>query len=230
LLYWPPSCCLRVLTGHTKAVHALAALPGGSRVVSGGADATLRVWDAAAGTCERTLDCGRGGVVHALQALGPDRVAAGSGDGTLRVWAVGGAAPRCERVLKGHADGAFALALLPDGRVVSGSSDKSICVWAAAERERVLVPPVAAGATWALVALAPPPTRPLTEWEGPPPPAPTPKDPALADVAARLAEEAAFVHDLQRGPQAEPPQPLYDDAEESPRASPRTSPSARRKY
>jgi len=202
----PPSACLRVLSGHTKAVHALCALPGsGARVVSGGADQTLRVWDCEAGTCDRTLDVGRGGVVHALAALGPDRVAAGSGDGALRVWAVGQAAPRCERVLKGHADGAFALALLPDGRVVSGSSDKSLCVWAAAQRERVLVPPVAAGATWALVALGPPPTRVLAEWEGPPPPAPTPKDAALTEVTARLCEEAAFVLDAQRGPQAEGP-------------------------
>jgi len=219
----PPGACLRVLTGHTKAVHALVALPGGSRVVSGGADQTLRVWDCATGAAERTLDVGRNGVVHALAALGPDRVASGSGDGALRVWWVGAVAPRCERVLKGHQDGAFALALLPDGRVVSGSSDKSLCVWAAAERERVLVPPVVAGATWALVALGQPPSRPLEEWEGPPPPQPTPVDKDLADVAARLSQDAAFVYDTQaydyaheqrKGPQAEAPQAAIDEGDE----------------
>jgi hypothetical protein len=215
----PHSACERVLAGHTKAVYALAALPGGSRCVSGSADQTLRVWDAGSGACERVLDLGRGGVAHALLALGEARVVCGCGDGALRVWHVDAPA-RCERVLKGHADGVFALALLPDGRIVSGSSDKSLCVWAAAERERVLVPPVAAGTTWALVALGPPPTRPLTEWAAPPlEPSPRKEElEGLRRASRHMSEEAAL-------PSARAPSVVDDDGEA--RASSSRSPRRR---
>jgi WD40 repeat protein len=203
----------RALSGHKKAVHALAALPGGARVVSGSADQTLRVWDAAAGVCERTLDVGRAGVVHALVALGEARVAAGCGDGALRVWHCGapGTAARCERVLKGHADGAFALALLPDGRVVSGSSDKSLCVWAACERERVLVPPVAAGATWAIGSLGAPPTRARPEWDGPPVGA-SPRKEAQGGARSGDAPASGELASAPEAPLAEAP-PLADEEE-----------------
>ena len=149
--------CTATLSGHTKEVLALAAL-GGSRVVSSSSDATMRLWDVDSGTCERAVDVGKGGVAHCLVAVGPATVLAGCGDGAVRAWHIDAASARCDRVMKGHSDGVFSMALLSDGCVVTGSSDKSISCWARYERERVLVPPVASGAVWSLSALGEPPS------------------------------------------------------------------------
>ncbi len=181
--------CVATLTGHTKEVLALCPLPCSARLVSSSADATLRVWDAAAGTCERALDVGRGGVAHALLSLGSSRVIAGCGDGALRVWQVDPPAARCEQVLKGHADGVWSMALLEDGRVVTGSSDKSICIWAHNKRERVVVPPLAAGTSWALAALCAPPRQATLDevW-----PVPEPASPGGSGKAPNTGEKRAL--------------------------------------
>ena len=76
--------CERVLEGHTNWVSAVAVL-GDGRVVSGGYDNTLRVWDVDTGVCERVLE-GHTDAVFAVAVLGGGRVVSGSGDRTLRVW------------------------------------------------------------------------------------------------------------------------------------------------
>ena len=161
--------CVATLVGHTKEVLALAPLPSSSRLVSSSADATLRLWDADTGACERAVDVGKGGIAHCLAAVGPARVLAGCGDGAVRVWYVDPGAARCERVLKGHSDGVFSIALLPDGAAVTGSSDKSLSVWALNARQHVLVPPLAAGAVWALAPLGEQPSLAALSAMWPPP-------------------------------------------------------------
>jgi WD40 repeat protein len=117
-------------------VLCLAVLPDG-RVVSGSGDESLRVWDAATGTCKRVLE-GHTEGVSCLAVLPDGRVVSGSDDKSLRVWDA--ATGACKRVLEGHTKGLSCLAVLPDGRVVSGSDDKCLRVWDAAtgKCERVL--------------------------------------------------------------------------------------------
>jgi WD40 repeat protein len=144
------SACERVLSGHAGWVTALAFLPDG-RLLSGSADATVRVWGEEDSASETVLLEGHAGSVRALAPLHAPHpssadaavcfVSAGD-DATLRVWrlpdsgagaggAAGGAAsqPRCDAVLSGHGDAVYALLALRDGRVLSASADRTLRLW-----------------------------------------------------------------------------------------------------
>jgi WD40 repeat protein len=99
-------------------------------VLTGGDDGTARIWDAATGAAERTLE-GHTGTVVAV-AWHPDgrQVASGSDDGTARIWdAATGAA---ERTLEGHAGSVLAVEWSADGRqILTGGSDGTTAVWLA---------------------------------------------------------------------------------------------------
>lgn len=125
----------RWLDGHRAAVNAVLAL-GEGRVLSGGDDFGLRLWDLAEGTGTRMQ--GHQGKVMGL-AVGPGgRLAASaSWDGFVGLWDLErpDAPPR---LLAGHDSGVNAVAFSTDGaRLYSGASDGSIRVWDVARGEPV---------------------------------------------------------------------------------------------
>jgi WD40 repeat protein len=110
-------------------VWAVAVLPDG-RVVTGGTDPQVRVWDPAAPGAA-PLDLGsRDGGVRALAVLADGRVVTGGDDGRVRVWdpAAPGAAP-LELGSHDGWTGAGPVAVLADGRVVTGGTDHRVRVW-----------------------------------------------------------------------------------------------------
>ena len=116
------------LKGHSDRVFSVAFSPGGSHVVSGSADNTIRIWNAMKGETEAELR-GHSNSVNSV-AFSPDgsRIVSGSFDNTVRIWNVVTAESEAE--LKGHSGIVFSVAFSPDGRcVVSGSADKTIRIW-----------------------------------------------------------------------------------------------------
>ena len=109
------------------AVNAVAYAPDGKTLVTGGADRTVRVWDAASAKELRTL-AGATGSVLAV-AVSPDghSVAAG-GDGSLRVWLLSSGQP-VNVVFSGFGKGdaprglAFAA---PDGRQLAAAGTDGV--------------------------------------------------------------------------------------------------------
>jgi len=121
----------RVLKGHTNVILSLAlGVPPGGRLLlaSGSYDNTARIWDVAAGECQRVLE-GHTDRVNGV-AFAPDasRLATASYDKTARIWSV--AEGKCLQTLQGHTKEVRSVAWSHDGKLLAtGGYDRSIRLW-----------------------------------------------------------------------------------------------------
>ncbi|WP_322481065.1 WD40 repeat domain-containing serine/threonine-protein kinase [Thermogemmatispora sp.] len=131
-----PGRRLYTYSGHSERVFALAWSPDGRRVVSGGYDHTLQVWDATTG---REIFAYRGHQEPVRTAAwSPDGtyIASGSNDHSAHVWEA--ASGRRVTTFRGHQDSVISLSWSPDGRlIVSASLSKQAIVWEALTGKRV---------------------------------------------------------------------------------------------
>jgi hypothetical protein len=112
---------------HDGSVAAVAVLPDG-RVVSGGADGWVLVWDPTRPGSDPVELGGHDDWVNAVAVLPDGRLVSGGDDDRLLMWDLSqlGSGP----VEAGGHDGPVgAVAVLPDGRLVSGGKDKQVLVW-----------------------------------------------------------------------------------------------------
>ncbi len=77
---------LRTYTGHEGAVYTVDYAPDGNQLASGGADRTVRIWDAHSPHCQRVLRGHTAEVNEVRFAPVGDVLASGSDDGTVRIW------------------------------------------------------------------------------------------------------------------------------------------------
>ena len=116
----------QVLRFHESAVNAVALAPDG-RIVTGGEDGRVAVWQPGSPTPAQVLE-GHTAPVVGL-AVSPDGklVASASWDRTIRLWPLGGGAPR---VLEGHQQNVNGVAFTPDGKsLVSAGYDLTLRIW-----------------------------------------------------------------------------------------------------
>jgi len=121
----------KTLSGHSDDVRSVSFSPDRRLIVTGSADNTAKVWDAASGKLLRTLS-GHGGPVLSV-SFSPDGrfIVTGSSDGTAKVWDA--ASGRLIYTLSGHTWFVFSASFSPDGRfIVTGSYDNTAKVWDAA--------------------------------------------------------------------------------------------------
>lgn len=105
------------LRGHHGPVRSLVLSLQANYLMSGGNDATIRLWDLSTGKPVRQFT-GHAGPVRTL-ALGDSQecLVSSSEDGTLKVWNV--RTGRCERTLQHPGGAPEAMALSPDGRILA---------------------------------------------------------------------------------------------------------------
>jgi len=140
---------LRTLRGHTKPILAVAYDPDGQRIVTGSADHTAKVWDAASGTNLMTLRGHSGPVKSVVFSPDGQRILTGSWDGTARVWNSTNGTNLL--ILKGHETAIFSVAFSTNGqRIVTGSKDRTVRVWDAATGTNLLTFPGHTNGVWAV--------------------------------------------------------------------------------
>ncbi|HEX6719582.1 MAG TPA: caspase family protein [Pyrinomonadaceae bacterium] len=117
----------RVLTGHTDEITSLVFLAGG-KLVSGGRDTTIRLWDVKTGETIASLD-NIGAEVNALAVSADSSIlAAANADNTIRLWQLPNPAPI--KTLTGHTAEVWTVAFSPDNKLLaSGSSDHNVMLW-----------------------------------------------------------------------------------------------------
>ena len=119
---------LAMLSGHGAIVRSAAYSPDGTRIVTGSADKTARIWDARTNVQLAVLS-GHGDYVTSA-AYSPDgtRIVTASLDKTARIWDARTGAQLI--VLSGHGDYVTSAAYSPDGtRIVTASLDKTARIW-----------------------------------------------------------------------------------------------------
>jgi WD40 repeat protein len=117
-----------LLKGHSNVIDGLAFSPDGTRLISGSADRTARIWDVRSRKTLHVLE-GHKDSIYAV-AFSPDgsRAVTGSFDHTLRLWDA--KSGTLIKPLEGHDEGVKFAAFTPDGKyVLSGSYDKTIRLW-----------------------------------------------------------------------------------------------------
>ena len=108
---------------HERSILGVAAT--GDRVVTASEDRSVKILDAADGSCRAILE-GHTNRVRCVCIMPDGRIVSGSRDRTLIVWAPDGSRLR---TLEGHQDFVWCVAALADDRVASGCKDGFIRIW-----------------------------------------------------------------------------------------------------
>ncbi len=118
---------MKVLTGHTAAVAAVAYSSDGSVLASGGGDNSVRLWDPETGDLKRTLKGHPNGVHSLAFSLDGKTLASGGGDNSVRLWDP--ETGDLKRTLNCGSRCSGAIAYSPDGKTLAVGIAEGIQLW-----------------------------------------------------------------------------------------------------
>jgi cytochrome c len=116
----------QVLRFHDSAVNAVA-LAADGRIVTGGEDGKIAVWQPGSPAPEKVLDGHVAPVVSVAVSPDGQTLASASWDRTIRLWPLAGGEPR---VLDDHQQNVNGVAFTPDGKaLISAAYDLTLRIW-----------------------------------------------------------------------------------------------------
>jgi WD40 repeat protein/mono/diheme cytochrome c family protein len=119
---------VRAYFGHADSVTAAAFSADGKRVLSGGDDRTLRLWEVESGKTLQVFRGCEGGVKSVAFSPDDKRVLSGSADATVRLWEI--ESGKDLRDFRKHAESVVDVAFLDEGRAtLSASRDANVRIW-----------------------------------------------------------------------------------------------------
>jgi WD40 repeat protein len=125
------------LRSFSGVASSVAFSPDGARIVTGGEDKMIKLWDATNGQLVRTLEGHLSGVWSVAFSPDGSRVLSGSADKTMKLW--NATTGQLLQTFNGHSGGVTSVAFSPDGnRVLSGSGDGTMKLWNATSGQLLL--------------------------------------------------------------------------------------------
>ena len=128
---------VRSFPGHPDSVTALAYSPTGDRLVSGGYEGTIRIWNCENVAAKPVVLDGHKGKINDIAwspssiRSGRPRIVSCSSDGTARIWSQSGGRWQAALVLGQHRAGVNAIACSNDGHWMATSADHKVRIWTA---------------------------------------------------------------------------------------------------
>ena len=131
---------LRSFEGHKSPITSVAFSPDGRYVLTGSADSTARLWDAATGLQLRIFTGHKYSVESVTFSPDGRYVLTGSSDQTARIWDVATGQPI--RSFRGHTSEVRSIAVSPNGRyiITTGAAEDSLAMlWDAAIGQQIRI-------------------------------------------------------------------------------------------
>ncbi|MEH2301712.1 MAG: hypothetical protein V7K88_22665 [Nostoc sp.] len=116
------------LRGHKDDVSSVAISANGQRIVSGGNDGTVRLWNRQGLTLAEPLRGHQGNVSSVAISQDGQTIVSGGRDGTVRLWNHQGLT--LAEPLRGHQGYVYSVAISQDGQTIaSGGADGTVRLW-----------------------------------------------------------------------------------------------------
>jgi len=115
------------IRGHRGPINGVCVSPDGTRIISGGEDMTVRVWDMATGRELHTLSGHTGAVKSVYMSPDGTRIVSGSYDDTVKVWDAD--TGKIIRTLTGHTSYVHSVGVSRDNAKLVTASSNEIIIW-----------------------------------------------------------------------------------------------------